>query len=109
MYIASAVKLIYVGQSQANNGSPIALEQSKTVKCSEMETFSNNYYNDQQRNMRQSKNLVVPTYLTEDITVEGISYELMFCEYQGKRYRVRNILKLRGTRRQMILDIQEVR
>ena len=109
MYIASAVKLIYVGQSQADNGSPIALESTKTVKCSEMETFSNNYYNDQQRNMRQSKNLVVPTYLTEDITVEGISYELMFCEYQGKRYRVRNILKLRGTRRQMILDIQEVR
>lgn len=109
MYIATEVKLIYVGQSQADNGSPIALESTKTVRCSEMETFSNNYYNDQQRNMRQSKNLVVPTFLTEDITVEDVPYELMFCEYQGKRYRVRNILKLRGTRRQMVLDIQEVR
>ena len=109
MYIATEVKLIYVGQSQADNGSPIAHESTKTVRCSEMEKFSNNYYNDQQRNMRESKNLVVPTFLTEDITVEGVSYELSFCEYQGNRYRVRNILKLRGTRRQMVLDIQEVR
>jgi hypothetical protein len=110
MFIKSSVDLIYEGQSVAANGSPKAVTLSETVKCDEMETFSNNYYNDQQRNMRLSKNLVLPSYLTVDRQDdEGINYELMYCDYQGKRYKVKNILKLRGTRQRMILDIQEVR
>ena len=109
MYIKSAVELIYVGQGASENGSPTILEHTETVRCDEMETFSHNYYNDQQRNMRKSRNLVVPTYLTEDITVGDVPYELMYCRYDGRKYKVRNILKLRGTRQRMILDIQEVR
>lgn len=109
MYIKSSVELVYEGQDVAENGSPVAVTMTETVRCDEMETFSNNYYNDQQRNMRLSRNLVLPTYLTEDRQEDGINYELMYCNYLGKRYRVRNILKLRGTRQRMILDIQEVR
>lgn len=109
MFILSEVELIYVGQGVAENGSPVQLETSKVVRCSEMETFSNNYYNEQQRNMRLSRNLVVPTYLTDDVILTDTKYELMFCIYDGKKYRVRNILKMRGTRQRMILDIQEVR
>ena len=109
MFIKSKVELIYVGQGVAENGSPTILQESKVVKCNEMETFSNNYYNDQQRNMRQSRNLVVPTYLTEDLEISGKRYELMYAMYDGRKYKVRNILKLRDTRQSMILDIQEVR
>ena len=116
MFIKSEVELIYVGQGVAENGSPISLESSKTVRCDEMETFSVNYYNDQQRNMRLSRNLVVPTYLTQDIYLTSSEgsytvkpYELMYCRYEGKKYKVRNILKMKGTRQRMILDIQEVR
>ena len=109
MYIKSEADLIYVGQGAATNGSPIELTEKVTVRVDEMETFSNNYYNDQQRNMRLSRNLVVPTYLTQDISVEDKMYELMYVDYQSKHYRVRNILKLRGTRQKMILDIQEIR
>ena len=109
MYIKSSVELIYEGQSVADNGSPEIVTLSETVKCDEMETFSNNYYNDQQRNMRLSKNLVLPSYLTEDRQENGINYELMYCQYHDKRYKVKKILKLRGTRQRMILDIQEVR
>lgn len=109
MYIKSEVELIYVGQGVADNGSPFDLEISKVVRCDEMETFSNNYYNEQQRNMRLSRNLVVPTYLTYDIYEDEKPYELMYCVFTNKRYKVRNILKMKNTRQRMILDIQEVR
>ena len=92
-----------------SNGSPTILEIKQTVRCDEMENFSSNYYNEQQRNMRESRNLIVPTWLTTDRTDKGINYELMYANYLGKRYKVRNILKMRNTRQRMILDIQEVR
>lgn len=109
MFIKSAVELIYEGQGVLDNGSPTILQISEVVRCDEMETFSNSYYNEQQRNMRQSRNLVVPTYLAWDRTQNNVTYELMYCNYDGKRYKVRNILKDRSTRQRMILDIQEVR
>ena len=114
MFIKAVAKLIYQGQGVADNGSPIALEKTCIVRVDELETFSINYYNEQQRNMRLSRNLVVPTYYTNDIECDGVVYELMYVDYQDKKYRVKNILKYRGrytgrTRQLMILDIQEVR
>lgn len=109
MYIKSSVVLIYEGKGTEENGSPINLVKSETVMCDEMETFSNQYYTDQQRNMRKSRNLVIPTYLTNDIVDNGVNYELMYVIYDGIEYKVRNILKLKGTRQRMILDVQEVR
>ena len=109
MYIKSEVELIFVAQGVKDTGSPVNLEHSVVVRCDEMETFSQNYYNEQQRNMRLSRNLVLPTYQTEDIEIDGKRYELMYCVYDGLKYKVRNILKMRGTRQRMILDIQEVR
>ena len=109
MFIKSESELIYVGQGVAENGSPVELEEKRTIRVDELENFSVNYYNDQDRSMRESKNLVVPTYLTNDLNVNGKRYELMYVNYLGKRYKVRNILKRRGTRQMMILDIQEVK
>lgn len=109
MYIKSSVELIYVGQGIATNGSPLTYEEKLVVMCDELEIFSVEYYNNMQRDMRTSRNLVVPTYLTDDVVKNDIRYELMFCNYDGKRYKVRNILKVRNTRQRMILDIQEVR
>ena len=114
MFIKSDAELIYEGQGVAENGSPIPLYQTKTVRVDELETFSSNYYNEQQRNMRLSRNFVVPTYLTHDIDVDNVRYELMYVNYENKKYRIRNILKYSGrytgrTRQKMILDVQEVR
>lgn len=109
MFIKSEVELIYIGQGVRENGSPTELEYKKTVRCDEMKTFSNNYYNDQQRNMRLARNLVIPTYLTEDVNDLDIEYELMYVNYDSKKYRIRNILKMKNTRQRMILDIEEVR
>lgn len=109
MFIKSQCELIYQGQGSLPNGSPVSLEITETARCDEMETFSINYYNDQQRNMRQSRNLVVPTWYTFDKVADGKTYELLYVIYDGRKYKVRNILKYRGTRQRMILDIQEVR
>lgn len=114
MFIKSEAELIYEGQGVADNGSPVSLQKSVVVRVDELETFSSNYYNEQQRNMRLSRNLVVPTYLTNDIIEDDVVYELMYVNYQDKNYRVRNILKYSSrqtgrTRQKMILDIQEVR
>lgn len=117
MFIKSEVTLIYEGQGVTEDGSPTLLSIEKSrVRCNEMNTFSNQYYNEQQRNMRLSRNLVIPTYLTHDICCEGKRYELMYCIYGGLKYKVKNILKYKGnqfdkgnTRQKMILDIQELR
>lgn len=109
MYIKSTVELIYQGLTVDEEGNPINVEISKCVKCNEAQTFSVNYYNNQQRNQRTSRNLVIPTYLTEDICIDGLRYELMYCIYDCKKYRVKSVLKMRNTRQQMILDIDEVR
>ena len=109
MYYKTGVNLIYEGQGVGENGSPVSLQITKYVACDEAENFSNQYYTEQQRNMRMSKNLIVPTHLTEDIIENGVRYELMYCTYNTILYKVRNVLKVRDTRQKMILDIQEVR
>lgn len=109
MYIKSIADLIYISQSKNENGSPIELEIVKTVKVNETETFSSRYYNDEQRLMRLSRNLIVPTYYVKDIQENGLNYELSYVNYEGKKYKVRNILKVKHTRLNMLLDIQELR
>lgn len=109
MYIKSIADLIYTSQSKSENGSPIELEIVKTVKVNETETFSSRYYNDEQRLMRLSRNLIVPTYYAKDIQENGLNYELSYVNYEGKKYKVRNILKVKNTRLNMLLDIQELR
>lgn len=117
MFIKSEAILIYEGQSVEENGSPLRIYQEKRIRCDEMETFSNNYYNEQQREMRLSRNLVVPTHYTLDIfDCEDRRYELMYVNYDNRKYKVKNILKFNGgrnrsykTRQLMVLDIQELR
>lgn len=108
MYIKREAELIFEGQGVADNGSPQRLQISQVVRVDEAETFSNNYYNDRERNMRLSRNLIVPTYFTLDQQIDGVNYELMYVNFGDKKYRVRNILKVKGTRQRMLLDIQEV-
>ena len=116
MFIKSQVELIYEAQGVAENGSPVLLYQSKIIRCDEMETFSSNYYSEQQREMRLSRNLVVPTHYTWDLNCNGNRYELAYVQFAGKKYKIKNILKYRAnryargnTRQKMVLDIQELR
>lgn len=120
MFVKSEAILIYEGQTVSDNGSPSRVYMEKRVRCDEMETFSNQYYSEQQREMRLSRNLVIPTHYTLDIfDCEDKRYELMYVIYDKRKYKVRNILKYNGgrsygqrsnrTRQLMVLDIQELR
>lgn len=104
--------LKYVAQSKASNGSPIELSITRKVKVKEVKTFSLNYYmtsGESQRIMRNSKNLVVSRWVTEDVVKDGLEYELMYCTYNGKEYRVQQILRQFRTNTRVILDIEELR
>lgn len=77
-----------------------------------MKNFSLNYYmqsGDNQRIMRLSKNIVVPKWTTEDVIKDGIAYELMYVIYNGKNYRVKEILRQFRTNKQVLIDMEELR
>jgi len=59
--------------------------------------------------MRNSKNLIAPRWTTEDIVENGETYEFMYVTYEGKKYRVQQILRQFRTNKQVIVDIEELR
>ena len=106
----SECKLVYTGMSQKASGSPVnekIIEEH--VKCDDMETFSQNYYAQNQRIMRLSKNIAVYKRFAEDRVVGNIRYELSHVEIYGKKYKIQNILKHRDSSLKVILDCQELR
>ena len=116
MFIKGEVELIYQTIGEDDDGSPVKKTWCRTIRCDEMETFGNNYYTSQQRNMRLSRNLVVPAWVCDDVFQYGYRFELMYVNYLCRRYKVHSILKYRAsrqsvknTRQLMVLDIQEVR
>lgn len=110
MYIKSIANLIYTANGKLSNGSPTILEKRiENVLVDEAETFSNQYYTDSQREMRLSRNIIIPVHLVSDQIQAGVRYELTYIEYDSLKYKVRNILKVKGTRMKMLLDVQELR
>lgn len=104
-------KLIYTGLGYKDSGSPVNITITEEhVKCDDMETFSQNYYAQNQRIMRLSKNIAIYKYLAEDRTdSDGNRYELSHVEICGKKYKIQNILKHKGSYLKVILDCQELR
>lgn len=103
--------LIYVGQGQKTNGSPLELTISRTAKVKVIRNFSLNYYNvtgTATRSMRNSRNFVVDKDRIEDIVEDGKRYELLYVVYKGIKYRIREILNYYKTGMRYILDTQEV-
>lgn len=119
----SQATLIYVAQGKRENGSPVEESYSRCVKVKEIKTFSLNFYTQgdtTQRSMRNSKNLVVSKWLTDDYFDRRTKkhYELLYVDYEGLRYHVRNILNYRNgvvkaqwerSSLKAILDIEELR
>lgn len=104
--------LEYVAKTKASNGSPTVATFTRVIKVKEIKTFSLNYYlmNDVNiRSMRNSKNLVVPKWCTEDILKDNLRYELMYVSYKGLKYHIKNILKYYKSSLRMILDIEELK
>ena len=104
--------LVYVANDKAANGSPVEVSVTASIKVKEVKNFSLNYYmvsGDNQRIMRNSKNLDVPKWATEDIVKDGKTYELMYVVYNDKKYRVQQILRQFRTNKRVLLDIEELR
>lgn len=102
--------LIYTGRTEKSNGSPVDLVITEDkVKCDVMETFSQNYYAQNQRIMRLSKNISIPKLFAEDRFKDGIRYELSHVEIHHIKYRIQNILIHRESSLKRILDCQELR
>lgn len=102
----------YVANTKASNGDPKEIFITRKVKVKEVKNFSLNYYmtsGDNQRIMRNSKNLDVPKWTTEDIVECGITYELMYVIYNNKNYRVQQILRQFRTNKRVLVDIEELR
>lgn len=92
MISKAEITLIYQANAVKENGSPYLKELEKTVTCDINKTFSNNYYMSLGRTMRTACNVVVNEYNTRDITEDGLTYQLTYAVFQGKRYKVENIL-----------------
>ena len=112
----SEATLIYVAKTiDEETGSPKTTEITKTIQASIYRSFSNNYYNDRGREMREAYNLVVNTYHTFDIEENGLVYQLQYVIHKNIKYTVMNILhyevnKLKGKEYKMnrkILDLQK--
>ena len=108
MYRLGQVELLYVHQSKDENYNPITEEISRTIKCSLMDAFSLNYYQNQTRDMRKSRNIIVPKSYTYDIEEDGKKYQLEYCKLNSLRYKVKNILIDKSTSLNLILDCEEI-
>lgn len=91
--------------------SPIKVELEKEVKVSVINTFSNNYYTERGRDMRDATNLVVNTYHTDDIVQDGLTFKLKYVIFRDKRYSVESILNYyldyKKSQFKKILDLRE--
>lgn len=108
MYRLSQCELVYINQSRSENGSPIITKHFKSVKCKLMESFSQNYYQSQTREMRNTKNIIISKPYTEDVKIDGATYHLEYVNFNDRKYKVVNILVNRKSTITSILDCDEV-
>lgn len=102
------VELVFINQSNDNEGNPVINEHRDTVKCSLVDAFSQNYYQNQQRDMRRARNIKVPQYSVLSRYIEGKRYQLEYANIGDIRYKVTNILLDRSSALMSILDLEEV-
>lgn len=108
MYRLGQCTLVYIHQSQDENYNPVIEKISKTVKCQLMDAFSLNYYQNQTRDMRRARNLVIAKHNSFDQVVNDKVYKLEYAEIGRFKYKVTNILKDRNSDLNVVLDCEEV-
>lgn len=108
MYRLGQVKLIYIHQTKDEDYNPVIEVNEKIVKCSLMNSFSASYYVNQSRDMRHTKNIIIPKYDSLDVYSDNKRFQLEYCELGGAKYKVNNILTNRNSSLSVILDCDEV-
>lgn len=102
------VTLVYLHQSNDEDGNPTIEEYTHVVKCSLIDAFSLNYYQNQSRDMRRTRNIGVAKHYTFDHVDGDKRYKLEFADLGTTRYKITNILLDRNSSLKMILDCDEV-
>lgn len=108
MYRLNECALVYINQSKDERGNPVITKHLKNIKCKIMESFSQNYYQSQTREMRNSKNIIVSKPYIEDVVIDGAIYHLEYVNFYDRKYKVKNILVNRRSAITSILDCEEV-
>lgn len=99
--------LHFEARAVKDSGSPTIL--TKDIKCNANieRQFSQYYYRDNHRSMRNSQNLTVPKDLVSDIIDQGNRYILMSVTLNDNKYKVREILNHKSSFLK-ILDLEEM-
>lgn len=92
MVTKSEAIFIYVAKGTKASGSPYTVEMTRKVKVDIRSTFSNKYYFERGREMRNAMNIICNTYNTLDITEDEMIYSLTYVVMKGIKYTVENIL-----------------
>ena len=108
MYRLGQVELVYLHQSEDSNYNPVIEEHRVLVKCTLMDTFSVNYYLNQSREMKNSKNIIVPKTYCNDVIIGSKRYQLEYANFGTRKYKIVNVLNNRDSSLTSILDTEEV-
>ena len=108
MYRLGEAELIYIHQGKDDNYNPVIETESKSVRCSLMDSFSVNYYQNQTRDMRKSKNIIVPKTYTFDVYLGDKRFQLEYVKLGAVKYKVMNILINRESSLTSILDCEQI-
>lgn len=81
----------------------------KKVRAKSHDSFSIYYYENRNRTLNSSLNLIVDKILTKDIEKNGNIFELRLLTYGAKdnKYKIKNILPYKEKKRFAILDCEE--
>lgn len=109
MLFKTSAELVYVNRYKLENGSPAQRTIETTVKVDLANNFSDNFYLERGRTMRNSLSLIVNAYHTDDISDnDGNNYYLAYVNYNGSRYAVENILYYNHNVYKRLLDLKKV-
>lgn len=108
MYRLGRCDLVYIHQFKDDDYNPKIDKFFKPVKCHLMNSFSSNYYRNQTRDMRKSKNIRIPKYLVNDIFKCEKRYSLEYVYIGHLKYKIVNILMDKDSSLYSILDCEEI-
>lgn len=106
--LLAQITLIYEGRHTLENGSPQLETLERTLTCEVRQNFSQYYYRQNNRIMRNSKNISIPLALTYDVIRNGVKYSLRKARLNETIYQVKEILTDRKSSLKMILDLEEL-
>lgn len=87
-----------------NNSMGVEKKINKNIRAKKIDSFSTYYYENLNRALNSSLNIIVDKMLINPLEKNDNFYHLLFVKYNGKLYKIKNILKYKNKSRWAILD-----